>query len=31
MESSVEQLESENRTLRYQFEMKSRECDEWKQ
>ncbi|CAD8071800.1 unnamed protein product [Paramecium primaurelia] len=31
MESQVEILESENRTLRYQIEMKNRECEEWKQ
>ncbi|CAD8111216.1 unnamed protein product [Paramecium sonneborni] len=31
MESQVEILESENRTLRYQIEVKNRECEEWKQ
>ncbi|CAD8080826.1 unnamed protein product [Paramecium primaurelia] len=30
MESKIELLETQNKTILYQFEMKSRECEEWK-
>ncbi|CAK89726.1 unnamed protein product (macronuclear) [Paramecium tetraurelia] len=30
MESKIELLETENKTILYKFEMKSRECEEWK-
>ncbi|CAD8093614.1 unnamed protein product [Paramecium sonneborni] len=31
MESQIELLETEKKTILYQFDMKSRECEEWKQ
>ncbi|CAD8186470.1 unnamed protein product [Paramecium octaurelia] len=31
MESEIELLQNENKTIRYQLQMKSRECEEWKQ